>query len=101
MTEQLSFSDAMKHKGVVTEIAANATTEGREVGLAVIYDELVRLHWENEHGKMPDSFNLSAVAGAHDEDRLRRARALFDAGKVTQVFMPSLLLLRVLVGLSL
>ena len=39
---QMSFPDAQKHKAVVVEVAALATSEGRTSLLAVLYDERLR-----------------------------------------------------------
>ena len=40
---QLTFKDAMLHKSVVLEVAANAWMEGRRPLLGVVYDEVARL----------------------------------------------------------
>ena len=41
-TKQMDFKQAMQHKAVVAEVAANAATEGKSSLVAVIYDDLVR-----------------------------------------------------------
>ena len=42
VTGQLSFLGAMKHKGIVTEVANSAGAEGRTRMLGVMYDALAR-----------------------------------------------------------
>ena len=42
MVEQLTFTDAMKHKAVVTEVACHAMKEGKRSLLGVLYDEVAR-----------------------------------------------------------
>ena len=42
ITGQLSFRDAMVHKSVVLEVAANAKSVGRRPLLGVVYDEVAR-----------------------------------------------------------
>ena len=42
VNEQLTFSEATAHKGVVSEVLALARTEGLPPLLAVLYDEVAR-----------------------------------------------------------
>ena len=42
VNEQLTYSEAMAHKGVVSEVLALARSEGASPLLAVLYDEVAR-----------------------------------------------------------
>ena len=67
----------MLHKSIVLEVSCLAPSEGRSAYLGVLYDEIVRKHWEDMSGKV-HTFDVQLHAGILQEDILRRARALHD-----------------------
>ena len=75
--DQLPYSKAMLHKSIVLEVSCLAPSEGRSAYLGVLYDEIVRKHWEDMCGKV-HTFDVQLHAGILQEDILRRARALHD-----------------------
>ena len=93
----MSFSTAVKHKLVVSEIAAGAAGEGKTALLGVLYDEIarrvcciarvhsrsallrpIRKEWEDKAAKLGSSFVLDKVVASINDDLLRRARSLHD-----------------------
>ena len=64
----------MLHKSIVLEVSCLAPSEGRSAYLGVLYDEIVRKHWEDMCGKV-HTFDVQLHAGILQEDILRRARA--------------------------
>ena len=90
----MTIVQALKHKNVVTEIAANAVGERRSTWLAVLYDELIRhgVHrlwficfvfccrkeWADKSAKLKSAFNLDTVACEVNSKIRDDARSLFD-----------------------
>ena len=82
--KQLSFKKALAHEELVSEVACQAESTGRNRSLGVIYDEITRKHWQEQSGKLGDRFDLEAVVGTRGSEHamlLERAKDQFDAGK--------------------
>jgi hypothetical protein len=54
-TQQMDFNQAMQHKRVIAEIAADSATEGKSPLIAVIYDDLARLACTVPGVRLPDT----------------------------------------------
>ena len=80
--KQMSFKAAMKHKGVVAEVACGAASKGQMPILAVLFDEVTRKYWEEESGKKGDRFDVESMVGtghgSEHEMLLKRAQVLYD-----------------------
>ena len=82
--KQFSFKKALAHEELVSKVARQAESTGRNRSLGVIYDEITRKHWQEQSGKLGDRFDLEAVVGTRGSEHamlLERAKDQFDAGK--------------------
>lgn len=75
---QLGFSDAMKHKLVIQQLAIEAAAEDRRPIMAVLYDGHVRRFWEDRKSVLKEKFVIANVVEKVDDKLLRLAKRDYD-----------------------
>ena len=73
-----SYTAGLAHMDVVLRVAEEARLKKENTGIAVVYDELKRLDYEEKTKSIPTQFNIEVVAPMYDEEFVRRAKMVLE-----------------------
>jgi len=75
---QLKFADCMIYERVIEQIAIEAAVDGRSAYLAILYDGLIRDHWEERSAVLKGAFDISLHMSKTNDEFLRLAKRDYD-----------------------